>query len=111
MALIKAEWQKMKDQPISTEELEAAQSYLVGSMPLSLSSTDRIAGMMLSMQTDHLPPDYLDHYAENIEAVTIDDVARVSRRLLTPDKLTVIMVGQPVGIEPTKIIERLPNVE
>lgn len=110
MKVIREEMHKMVAEPVSKKELADAQSYLTGSMPLSLSSTDNIAGILLSLQEDGLPIDYLDHYADKINAVTSEDIARVSTRLLNPDLMTTIMVGNPAGITPTLTIETLPNV-
>jgi zinc protease len=109
--LIRQEWIKMRDTPVTKKELDDAKAYLIGSMPLSLSSTDQIAGMMLSIMLDDLPSTYLDSVDDKISAVTLADITRVSKRLLSPDQLVTILVGNPVGITPTRIIEILPNVE
>lgn len=111
LGLIRAEWVKMRDTQVSEKELNDAKAYLTGSMPLSLSSTDNIAGMMLGMQMDDLPSTYLDTVQDKINAVGLDDVTRVSKRLLNPDMLVTVLVGQPTGIKPTATIESLPNVE
>jgi len=37
-----------------------------------------------------------------IEAVTLEDAKRVARRLYDPDALTVVIVGRPDGITPTR---------
>lgn len=109
--VIRAEMTRLMNEPVAARELEDAQSYLTGSMPLSLNSTDAIAGILLSLQQDELPPDYLDHYAERIRAVTPADIQRVAVRLFTGHNMTVTMVGDPVDIEPTLIVDRLPNAE
>ena len=44
--------------------------------------------------------DYIDRRAALIEAVTLEDIRRVARTVLTPEKLTVVVVGRPKGIEP-----------
>ena len=111
LSLIKEEWVKMRDTAVSAQELADAKAYLIGSMPLSLSSTGQISGMMLSIMLDDLPSTYLDTVGDKIAAVTQDDVSRVSRRLLDPALLTTILVGNPADPAPTKIIESLPNVE
>ncbi|MGZ9097586.1 MAG: M16 family metallopeptidase [Micavibrio sp.] len=109
--LIRQEWVKMRDTPVTKKELDDAKAYLIGSMPLSLSSTDQIAGMMLSIMLDDLPITYLDDVDDKIAAITIADITRVSKRLLNPEQLVTILVGNPSGITPTRIIEDLPNVE
>ncbi|NCC21056.1 MAG: insulinase family protein [Alphaproteobacteria bacterium] len=111
MNIIREEWERMRDEPVLPAEIETAKAYLVGSMPLMLSSTDRIAELVLSMQLDNLPIGYLDKRDLMIESVTIDDVRRVAKNLLVPEALTVVMVGRPQGMEPTRTVETLPNVE
>lgn len=109
LGLIRTEWAKMRERGISAEELRDAQTYLTGSLPLSLSSTDRIAGLLLGLRQDNLPPDYLDRYVERINAVTREDVLRVAQRLLNPARLSVILVGQPQGVTPTRTLETAPG--
>jgi zinc protease len=111
MDVIRQQMTVMKTSAVDEKTLQDAKSYLTGSMPLSLTSTDSIAGMALSMQIKDLPIDYLDHYADNINAVTATDVQRVAARLLKPDAMTIVMVGNPENIEPTTLVETLPNVE
>lgn len=111
MDLIRTEWIKMRDEPVSADELKAAQDYLTGSMPLALTSTQGIAGLILGLRLDDLPIDYLDGITARYNAITVDDVARVSKRLLTPDAMTTVIVGKPEGITPTTTRTDLPNVE
>jgi len=111
LSLIKAEWEKMKTQPVSPEELAAAQSYLTGSVPLALTSTDRISGLLLSLQEDGLPIDYLDQREAAIKALTPEDIQKIANDMLNENNFVTVLVGQPQGInEPQKVTE-LPNVE
>jgi zinc protease len=98
IALIRAEFARLREQGISAEELANAKSFLTGSFPLRLSSNARIAGMLVAMQLENLGIDYIDRYASYIDAVTLADANRVARRLFDPERLLVVVVGQPVGL-------------
>lgn len=111
LALIRAEWKKMRSTPITEKELADAKSYLIGSLPLSLTSTDNIAGLLLSLQLDDRLANYLDLRENAIEAVTIEDVSRVSAQLLAEDTFVTILVGDPAGIEKATLVEKIPNAE
>ena len=111
LKLIHQEMVRMRDTPISTQELTEAQSYIVGSLPLSFSSTEALASNVLGLQENDRPIDYFDRYPALIKAVTLDDVARVSKRLLTPDQMLTVIVGKPEGVTPTDTPTTLPNVE
>ncbi|MBV8889531.1 MAG: insulinase family protein [Alphaproteobacteria bacterium] len=93
--LIRAEWRHMRDDGPSAEELAAAKTYLTGSYPLSLDSTNRIAAALVQMQIDKLGIDYLDRRAGLIEGVTLDQARAVARRVLNPDGLSFVVVGDP----------------
>lgn len=111
LSLIRETMTGMKEKSITEKELADAKSYITGSMPLSLSSTDQIAGLALGLRIDGAPLDYLDHYAEKINAVTIEDVKRVAARVLNPESMVTVLVGAPENIENVIKIEKLPNVE
>ncbi len=111
LGLLKAEWNRLKTDGITEKELKDAKTYLIGSLPLSLTSTDRIAGLLLSLQQDELPIDYLDQRETKILATSADDVQTLSRELLNSDDFLVVLVGSPQNITPDQNITTLPNAE
>ena len=88
----------MAAEGVTPEELAGAKTYLTGSFPLRFDSNAKIAGYLVFMQSEGLGPDYLDRRNALIEAVTIEDVKRVAGRLLRPDALSIVVVGQPEGL-------------
>ncbi len=91
-------WQDIFEEGVTEPELQAAQAYLIGALPTSFTSSGAIAAMLLSVQKDKLPRDYLDRRADLLRAVTTNDIARVANRLLNPKNLTLVTVGAPEGI-------------
>ncbi len=79
-------------------EIANAKAYLTGSFPLRLSSNSAIAGMLTAMQLAGLGMDYIDRYADYINAVTPDDIRRVAQRLFANGDLLVVVVGEPGGL-------------
>lgn len=109
--LTSAEWNKMREAGITETELANAKSYLIGSVPLSLTSTDRIAGLLLSLQKEGYERDYLETREAALKKTTLADIGKLAARLLDPAKFTIILVGQPEEIEPTHTVTHLPNAE
>jgi len=101
LSVIHEEWTRMRDRGVSDEELKNAKTYLTGSFPLRFTSTDRIARMLVGMQYNELGIDYIEKRNSHIEAVSRDDIARVAKSLLKPDELTIVVVGDPEGVEAT----------
>lgn len=100
--LIRQEWRRIAEAGPTETELRDAKTYLTGSFPLRFSSSSRIAGMLAGMQIENLGIDYLDRRNSLIEAVTIEDARRVARRLFDASALTVVVVGRPDGVTPTR---------
>lgn len=110
LQLIHAEWNTMKD-GITEEELQSAKSYLVGALPLSLTSTDQIAKTALSIYLDDLPRNYLAMRNNIIEQATLEDIQNVAENLLNPDQFVTVIVGRaPEGVD-VITVEDIPNVE
>jgi zinc protease len=96
--LIRAEWQRMRDDGPTAQELADAKTYLTGSYPLSLDSTGSMAATLVGIQRDGLGIDYLDQRNTLIDAVTLDDARRVARKLLDPGQLSFVVVGSPASL-------------
>ncbi|MGB8274886.1 MAG: pitrilysin family protein [Alphaproteobacteria bacterium] len=100
--LIRAEWRRLADGGVTDEELKNAKSYLTGSFPLRLDSSDEIAETLVSIQMGRLGIDYMDRRNALIEGVTRADIRRVAKRLIAPEALTFVVVGRPTGVTATR---------
>jgi zinc protease len=98
VALVRDAWAAMAETGVSEAELAAAKRYLTGAWPLRFDGNRRIAEQLIGMMTDGLPPSYLAERNALIEAVSVEDIARVARRLLDPAALTMVAVGRPQGL-------------
>ncbi|PPR63127.1 MAG: putative zinc protease [Alphaproteobacteria bacterium MarineAlpha4_Bin2] len=101
LKIIQTEWHRMRKGGVSANELAHAKSYLTGSFPLRLSSTDRIARTLVAIQYHDLGIDYISKRSSYINAVTQDDIANLAQHLLDPDALTFVIVGKPKGVSAT----------
>ncbi len=99
--VVRDEWTKMATDGVTAQELAATKTYLTGSYPLRFDGNGQIAKVLVGMQMEDLPIDYAVTRNAQIEAVTLDDVKRVAGRMLTPDALRFVVVGQPVGVTST----------
>ena len=79
-------------------ELANAKRYLTGDYPLRFDGNARIADQLLGLQVAGLGIDYVNIRNDLVEAVTVEDIARVARRLLRPEALTTVIVGRPEGL-------------
>lgn len=96
--VIRNELKRMADEGPTETELANSKSYLTGAYALRFDSNGKIARQLLGIQLDDLGIDYIQTRNQNIEAVTLDDVRRVAKRLLDVDDLVITIVGQPEGI-------------
>jgi zinc protease len=98
--VVRAEWQRMHDIGVTQDELNDAKTYITGSYALQFSSSSAISGVLLGIQLEELGIDYINRRDKLISAVTANDVNKVAKSLLSPDKLTVVVVGKPDGVVP-----------
>lgn len=96
--VVKAEWGRLVAEGVTPEELEATKTYLTGSYPLRFNGNGPIASILVGMQMDALPIDYVTTRNARIEAVTMEDIKRVAGRLFKPEDLHFVVVGQPAGM-------------
>ena len=56
-------------------------------------------GQVLQMVQFGLPDDYLKTVRSRVEAVTLDDVHRITQELVRPDQMKILVVGDRQQIE------------
>jgi len=101
LSVLKTEWEKMAADGVTQNELDDAKTFLTGSYPLRFSSSGRIASMLVGMQVANLSVDYMQKRNSFIEAVSLDDINRVAKRILISENLVTVVVGKPDGITST----------
>jgi zinc protease len=90
---IKQIWSDVAQNGLTPEEIAEAKSYLINTLPLSLTTTDQIAGILLQLQEDGLPIDTLDRRANEINAVTSKHIQNVARTRLDPNIFSIVTIG------------------
>ncbi|MFY0633857.1 MAG: insulinase family protein [Vannielia sp.] len=97
--VVRDEWAKLAAEGVSAEELERAKKYLTGAYPLRFDGNGRIANILVGLQIEGLGVDYITNRNGFVEAVTVEDVQRVAKRLIDPESLHFVVVGAPEGLE------------
>ena len=96
--LIRAELKRIAADGPTEQELVNAKSYLTGSFALRFDSNSKIANQLLWFWQEDLGRDYMDTRNAEIEAVTMEQVKRVSKRLFEREEPIVTIVGRPKGL-------------
>ena len=99
--VVREAWAEIAAEGVTEKELEDAKTYLTGAYPLRLDGNGPIARILVGMQMDGLPADYVNTRNDKINAVTRADIARVVQRIYRPEDLHFVVVGQPAGVEAT----------
>lgn len=99
--VIRDEWSRIRDEGVTQKELEEAKTYITGAYPLRFDGNGPIADIAVGMQVKGMPRDYIATRNDRMNAVTLEDVNRVAKELMDPDRLTFVVVGQPEGLEST----------
>lgn len=93
LAVIRDTVRRMAEEGPTEAELAAAKKYIIGSYALNnLDSSNAIAATLLSLQEEKLGIDYIDKRTALVEAVTLDQVKAVARKLLVADP-AVLVIG------------------
>jgi zinc protease len=91
-------WRRMADKGVSAKELEDAKTYLTGSYSLRFTSSRRISSILVGIQLQRLGIDYIERRNGLIAAIDKVDVNRVAKKLLRPDGITLVVVGNPINV-------------
>jgi zinc protease len=92
-AIFREELDRMVREPVSERELELARAYLIGSFPLRLDTSAKVADFLVAVEELGLGLDYADRYRERIARVSAADVQRVAAAYFRPDTFSRVLVG------------------
>jgi len=93
IGLVLSEYQALKDNLISEDELQKAKDYTKGNMSLSLESSDSQAFFHAEQELIKNEILSLDQIFEKIDQVTVNDIKRVAGDIFKKDKLNLAVIG------------------
>ena len=93
LRLMVDEFWKLQRDTVEQRELTDAQAYLTGNFPLTIETPSQIALQILNAVFYGLDLNELQTYRERVNAITPEDIQRVTRQYLHPDRLSIVLVG------------------
>ena len=99
IAQLRAEWEWLAGGGITQDDLERAQTFLTGAYPLRFEGNEALASIMASMQFQEFDIDYVNIRNDLVRAVTLEDIHAMAARMINPDALSFVIVGQPEGLD------------
>ncbi len=93
VARILYEMKKIRDENVSSDELQEAKNYLSGNFAIALEQPQTIAAFAINIDKYNLPKDYYRNYLKNVAAVTIGDVRHEAENYIKPDHAYILVVG------------------
>lgn len=92
--------------PIGAAEIERARQAIIRGFPRRFETPEQIAAGLEAVVTYGLPDTYFNTYTQQVAAVTLDDVNRVAKQYLQPDRMAIVIVGDRASIEqPLRTVE------
>ena len=88
------------DSPVTEEELANSISNNTLSLPGRWETAGSVLGSLSQIVQYGLDDDYFDTFADDIRSLKTEEVARVSKKLIHPDSLVWVVVGDRKMIEP-----------
>lgn len=104
------ELNRIRDEKVSDQELQDAKNFLTGVFPIRAETQEGLTNLIVHQKVFELPDDYLETYRENIDAITIEDVAAAAQEYIQPEQMAIIIVGDAEDILP-QAKEYAANVE
>ena len=92
--LVRDEMVRLGREPVPAPEVERAKAYLIGSFPLRLDTSGKLAGFLGAVEDNGLGLDYPDRYKERVGRVTPADIQRVALKYLDPAAFSSVRVGR-----------------
>ncbi|WP_313073543.1 pitrilysin family protein [Melaminivora sp.] len=81
-------------------ELRAAKDNLVGGFALRIDSNRKLLGNVVNIAWNDLPLDYLEHWTDRVEALSVADIRAAMQRKLQPERMVTVVVGSRPGSKP-----------
>lgn len=91
---IRAEIERLIQEPASQEELDATRNYLIGRHMISRLTLGSLADLYKQTVLYELPLDYWRRYPEMLSSLTAQEAQSAAAQYLQPERFTTVVVGE-----------------
>jgi zinc protease len=106
--------ERMKEAPVSADELTDMKLYYEGSLPRRAESYGQVAGLLIDREFFGLPDGYWESEIQQIQQLSAEDIQRLAQRYLHTDNFVLALVSKRDQLDlavpsiPTEAIRAVP---
>jgi predicted Zn-dependent peptidase len=97
--VVRAEAAGIRSAEVSDEELKAAKDRVLSRLVYAFDTKSKTIERLVTYEYFGYPKDFTQQYQKALEGVTRADVLRVAKERMDPDKLTLVVVGNPISFD------------
>jgi predicted Zn-dependent peptidase len=109
--LILREMKRIREEPVSDEELALAKDMILNGLVFSYSQPAEVVRNRVLLEYYGYPEDWMHTWRDIIANVTKEEVQRVAKQYLRPDGVTICVVGNPETFDERPDYLPAPNAE
>lgn len=95
--LIRTELRRLREEPVTSQELADAKAYLTGILPLQMETNEGIAAIILESHIYGLGDDFITRYPDLIHAVTKEHILAAAQKYLNQQVYALSIAGPYQG--------------
>ena len=84
----------LQSKPFTADELAQAKEAILNAYVFTADSKAKILAQRVNLEFYGYPADYYQQYPARLQAVTADDVTRVAKKYVSPNQVSVLVVGK-----------------
>ena len=105
------ELRSVRDDLVTEEELDIAKRGVIETFPRQFESKPKMLGVFVNDEWTKRPADFWKTFRQKVAAVTREDLKRVARKHLDPEKMAILVVGDWDAIAPGDLQKRASMAE
>ena len=91
--------ERLRQEPVTDDELQFAKDAFLNSFVFSFADAGLIVSRLMALEYYGLPRDFLQRFRDSVVKLTKEDLLRVARKHLHPDRVIILAVGKDDDFE------------
>jgi zinc protease len=96
---LRTELSALHSQPFTAEEVNRAKESILNAHVFTMDSRQKILAQSMNLEFYGYPANWYQRYPDLVRQVTIDDVARVAKKYVSPDQIRLLVVGKQADFD------------